>query len=57
MTELLFNALKDLFIKQWPKVIVSQTAMWGISMKINNPTLVDVSWGLNHFIVGTSIAT
>jgi steroid 5-alpha reductase family enzyme len=53
----LLTCLKDLFVRQLPKVAVTEFVMWGLSTYINNPTLVDVTWCLNHWIVGTSIAT
>lgn len=37
------------------KIASSQCVMWAISALIKNPTLVDVAWGLNHFIIGYSI--
>lgn len=49
------SLLGNLFINHYPKVLISQTIMWGISTLIKNPTLVDVAWGMNHFIVGYSI--
>lgn len=55
--ETIVAALKDLFLKQLPKVALLELVMFGLSRVINNPTLVDVTWCLNHWLVGTSIAT
>ena len=51
----IYACLYDLFSKHYLKVAISQGVMWGISMIIANPTLVDVAWGFNHVIVGVSI--
>lgn len=55
--ESLLTALKDLFLKQLPKVALMELVMFGISRLIDNPTIVDVTWCINHWLVGTSIAT
>jgi steroid 5-alpha reductase family enzyme len=44
-----------MFLTHYPKVLVSQIIFWGLSTLIKNPTLVDVAWGANHFIIGLSI--
>lgn len=48
----LYSLLTSLFVNHYYKVLISQTIMWGISTLIRNPTLVDVAWGLNHFLYG-----
>ena len=49
------DCIKTLFTQHYPKVFVSQTIFWLVSTYLKNPTLVDVAWGANHFVLGYSI--
>ncbi len=53
----LVDSVKILFTQHYyPKVLISQTIFWAIStFAIKNPTLVDVAWGANHFLIGYSV--
>lgn len=51
----LIDSFRTLFVNCYPKVLISQNIMWLVAMYIKNPTLVDVAWGVNHFLVGYSL--
>jgi steroid 5-alpha reductase family enzyme len=51
------ECVKSLFSQHYfPKVLISQTIFWAVaSFGLKNPTLVDVAWGANHFLIGYSV--
>ena len=49
----IFQVLKTIVTGVYPYVASSALVMSGVSYLIDNPTLVDVSWGLNHFIISS----
>lgn len=53
----MINILKNSFTEILPKLAISQLIGWGISVGIDNTTLVDVAWGFNHFLFAAAAST
>jgi len=53
----MINILKNSFIEILPKLAISQFIGWGISIAIQNTTLVDVAWGFNHVLFAAAAST
>lgn len=53
----MLSKLSSSFKTVLPKLAISQAIGWGVSVAIDNHTLVDVAWGLNHFIFAGVTAT
>ena len=52
---MLLEFLCEIFIYQYVKVVIFITLMFGIYLLINNGSLIDVAWSLNHLVIGTSL--
>lgn len=52
----LLGTFKKIFTEHYfPKILISQTAFWGVAMFVlKNHTLVDVAWGTNQLLIGYS---
>ena len=53
----MINILKNSFTQILPKLAISQFIGWGISVAIDNTTLVDVAWGFNHLLFAAAAST
>ncbi len=51
------SCLYELFRNQYKRIFISQQIMFGISYFIQNPTLVDVSWEVNHMIIALGLSS
>lgn len=53
----MINIFKNSLTQILPKLAVSQFIGWGISVAIDNTTLVDVAWGFNHLLFAAAVST